>query len=128
MSRHNNYTMRFNFTGFIGSRVIEAEDQDGNLERGVFIPIERNALYEDPKTKHVMCEAFVNSREITAYDAKTHYIKQKTSVAHVAKINEQGYKIPTLGSLWLNVRYAPSFQSANRDVGRVKFNQNEIDE
>lgn len=128
MIKHNNYTLRFNLTAFIGSRVIETEDQDGNIERGVFIPIERNALYEDYRTKHVLCEAFVNSREMNAYDTKTHYIKQKTSLAHVAKINEQGYKIPTLGSLWLNVRYAPSFQSTSRDVGRVKLNQNTIDE
>lgn len=123
MSKFNNYTMRFNFTAFIGSRVIEAEDADGNLERGVFIPIERNALYEDAKTSHVMCEAFVNAKTFNSMDNKTHYIKQKSSIEHRDKINEQGYKIPTLGSLWLNDRYGPSFQSSVANSSRVKFNQ-----
>lgn len=122
MIKHNNYTLRFNLTAFIGSKVVEVEDADGNMERGVFIPIDRNALYEDPRTKHVMCEAFVNAKTSNTFDSKTHYLKQKTSTAHVAKINEQGYKIPTLGSLWLNDRYAPSFQ-ARSDGGRVKMNE-----
>lgn len=123
MSKYANYTMRFNFTGFIGSRVIETEDADGHLERGVFIPIDANSLYEDPRTHHVLCEAFVNALPYNSQDSKTHYIKQKTSIEHVRKINELGYKIPTLGSLWLNTRYAPPFQSAPRAAERVKSNQ-----
>ena len=122
MSRYNNYTLRFNLTGFIDSRVIEVENADGNIERGVFIPIERNALYEDDRTKHVLCEAFVNAKASSPYDAKTHYLKQKTSIAHVAKLNDQGYKIPTLGSMWLNTKYGPSFQTKDTSPGRVKIN------
>ena len=123
MSKYANFTMRFNFTGFIGSRVIEAEDSDGHPERGVFIPIDANFLYEDPRTHHVLCEAFVNATPYRTTDSKTHYIKQKTCLEHVRKINELGYKIPTLGSMWLNTRYAPSFQSAPQATGRVKNNQ-----
>ena len=122
MSKYNNYTLRFNLTGFIGSKVVEVEDADGYMERGVFIPIERNALYEDEKTKHVLCEAFVNAKASSPYDAKTHYLKQKTSTAHVAKLNEQGYKIPSLGGMWLNTRYGPSFQTKDTVPGRVKIN------
>lgn len=121
MSKYNNYTLRFNLTGFIGSRVVEIEDADGHMERGVFIPININALYEDEKTKHVLCEAFVNAKTNNLYDSKTHYLKQKTSVAHVAKLNELGYKIPNLGSMWLNTRYGPSFQSSEYVGGRVKL-------
>lgn len=123
MNRYNNYTLRFNLTGFIGSRVIDAEDADGHMERGVFIPIDRNALYEDEKTKHVLCEAFVNAKTSFFDDSKTHYLKQKTSVAHVAKLNEQGYKIPNLGSMWLNTRYQPPFQLGAATGNRVKHNQ-----
>lgn len=115
--------MRFNFTAFIGSKVIEVEDADGHMERGVFIPIDRNALYEDPRTNNVMCEAFINAKTTNTLDSKTHYIKQKSSLEHVAKINEEGYKIPTLGSLWLNTRYGPSYQYAPSNGGRVKINQ-----
>lgn len=121
MIRHNNYTLRFNLTAFIGSRVIEAEDQDGNIERGVFIPIDANYLYEDPKSKNVLCEAFVNAKTHNPYDSKTHYLKQKTSVAHVSKLNDLGYKIPSLGNMWLNTRYGPSFQSAESVGERVKL-------
>ena len=122
MSKFNNYTLRFNLTGFIGSRIVEVEDADGCMERGVFIPINVNALYEDKKTKHVLCEAFVNAKTYNLYDSKTHYLKQKTSVAHVEKLNELGYKIPSLGNMWLNTRYGPSFQSSESIGERVKLN------
>lgn len=124
MTKHNNYTLRFNLTAFIGSRVIEAEDQDGNMERGVFIPIYANHLYEDPKSKNVLCEAFVNACTYNTANTKTHYLMQKTSLEHVDKINGLGYKIPKLGNMWLNTFYGPSFQkNASQDVGRVKINQ-----
>lgn len=124
MSKFNSYTMRFNLTAFIGSRVIEAEDADGHLERGVFIPIDVNCLYEDPKSNNVLCEAFVNANTYNSADSKTHYIKQKTSQEHVAKINELGYRIPKLGNMWLNTFYGPWFQkNASLDTDRVKINQ-----
>lgn len=124
MSKFNNYTMRFNLTAFIGSRVIEAEDADGHLERGVFIPIDANCLYEDPKSNNVLCEAFVNACNYDTADTKTHYLKQKTSLEHVSKINGLGYKIPKLGNMWLNTFYGPSFQNKHSmDNGRVKINQ-----
>lgn len=124
MTKHNNYTLRFNLTAFIGSRVIEAEDADGHLERGVFIPIDANCLYEDPKSKNVLCEAFVNACTYDTDGAKTHYLRQKTSLGHVDKINGLGYKIPKLGNMWLNTFYGPSFQkNASKDIGRVKINQ-----
>lgn len=124
MNKFNNYTMRFNLTAFIGSRVIEAEDQDGNIERGVFIPIDVNCLYEDPKSKNVLCEAFVNAYTYDTVDTKTHYLRQKTSLEHVDKINGLGYKIPKLGNMWLNTFYGPSFQKNHQaNNGRVKIDQ-----
>lgn len=123
MSKFNNYTMRFNLTAFIGSRVIEAEDQDGNIERGVFIPIDVNCLYEDPKTHHVLCEAFVTAKQTFSSDGKTHYIKQKVSTNHVRRIEELGYKVPALGHMWLNTKYRPSYQTQYTEYGRVKCNQ-----
>lgn len=124
MSRFNNYTMRFNLTAFIGSRVIETEDADGNLERGVFIPIYANCLYEDPKSHNVLCEAFVNACTYDTADTKTHYLMQKTSLEHVNKMNELGYKIPKLGNMWLNTFYGPSFQKNHQtNNGRVKIDQ-----
>lgn len=124
MNKFNNYTMRFNLTAFIGSRVIEVENQEGCLEKGVFIPIDANCLYEDPKSNNVLCEAFVNANTYNSVDLKTHYIKQKTSQEHVARINELGYRIPKLGNLWLNTFYGPSFQKkVSLNAERVKINQ-----
>lgn len=123
MSKFTNYTMRLNLTGFIGSRVESVENADGVIERGVFIPIEDNALYEDPKTHHVLCEAFVTAKQTFASDGKTHYIKQKVPTAHVMRIDELGYKVPSLGHMWLNTKYSPSFQSRYNNNDRVKYNQ-----
>lgn len=124
MAKHNNYTLRFNLTAFIGSSVVEVENQDGNMERGVFIPIDANHLYEDPKSKNVLCEAFVNACAYDTDDTKTHYLRQKTSLEHANKIIGLGYKIPKLGNMWLNTFHGKSFQrNASQDVGRVKINQ-----
>lgn len=43
--------LAINLTALHGSRVIEEFDEDGNLERGVFIPIERNGLYVGKKNR-----------------------------------------------------------------------------
>lgn len=123
MSKFTNYTMRLNLTGFIGSRVESVENADGVMERGVFIPIEDNALYEDPKTHHVLCEAFVTAKQTFSSDGKTHYIKQKVSTNHVRRIEELGYKVPALGHMWLNTKYRPSYQTQYTEYGRVKYNQ-----
>lgn len=123
MSKFTNYTMRLNLTGFIGSRIESVENADGFMERGVFIPIEDNALYEDPKTRHVLCEAFVTAKQAFSSDGKTHYIKQKVPTNHVRRIEELGYKVPALGYMWLNTKYRPSFQTEYMGGDRVKYNQ-----
>ena len=123
MNKYTNYTMRFNLTGFIGSRVERVENADGAMERGVFIPIEDNALYEDPKTHHMLCHAFVTAKQTFSSDGKTHYIKQKVSTNHVRRIEELGYKVPALGHMWLNTKYRPSYQTQYTEYGRVKYNQ-----
>ena len=123
MSKFANYTMRINLTGFIGSRVESVENADGIMERGVFIPIDDNALYEDPRTHHVLCEAFVTAKTTLGSDGKTHYIKQKVPTSHVNRIGELGYKVPSLGHMWLNTKYRPSFQNEYTGTGRVKYNQ-----
>lgn len=122
MRKFSNFTLRFNLTAFIGSRVIYSENADGVMERGVFIPIDQNALYEDPRSRNVMCEAFVNAKATNTLDDKTHYLKQKTSLEHVKWLNDLGYQIPTLGSMWLNNFYGPSFQRTHKTGDRVKIN------
>lgn len=123
MSNAKNYTMRFNLTGFLGSRVIESENSDGIIERGVFIPIEQNDLYTDPLSRNIMFEAFVNAKTYNSGDNKSHYIKLKPSKEHAEKLKSLGYKLPYLGSLWPNTWYGPSFQKDKSNLGRVKINK-----
>lgn len=125
MNYDNDYILRFNLTGFIGARVVEVEDEDDHLERGVFIPIDRNVLYEDEGSKHVMCEAFVNQLAFSAPDRRTHSVRQKTPMAHVERLKSLGFNTPNLGGMWKNERYkrkgAPK-RSFN------KFNKNNKEE
>lgn len=123
MSNAKNYTMRFNLTGFLGSRVIESENSDGVPERGVFIPIEQNDLYIDPLSRNIMFEAFVNAKTYNNGDNKSHYIKLKPSKEHAERLKSLGYKLPYLGSLWPNTWYGPSFQKDKSNLGRVKINK-----
>lgn len=123
MRDYRNYIMRFNLTSFLGARVVEVENDDEVYERGVFIPIDRNALYEDPKSGHIMCEAFVNERTYAhSGDSRTHLIKQKLKKEQVEKINSLGFKTPILGALWKNEIYKkPSCQTGGMDEKRVKI-------
>ena len=123
MSDYRNYILRFNLTGFIGARVIEAYGDDDQLERGVFIPIERNSLYEVPGNKSVFCEAFVNEVTYRYSDGRSHSLKQKLNKEKVEKLASLGYKTPSLGALWNNEIYkTPSFQQKTSEK-RVKFNR-----
>lgn len=100
------YTMRLNLTNFFGARIEQCEDEDGNLEEGVFIPLSKNDLKKTPKG-NVSAYAYVN--KIMFADPKydwTHLIRLKMSASFAQKMKELGYKSPYLGNIRLteNVR------------------------
>lgn len=104
-----NYEMRIKLSNFIDSRIAEMEDDNGIMEKGIFIPIEKNALYVN-EYNNVYFSAFVTERISNTGDNATHYIKQKTNKSHVERLNELGYKAPNLGSMW-EKNYNPRFQN-----------------
>lgn len=112
-----NYEMRMKLTKFIGSRIIESEDENGVMERGVFIPIDKNCLFE-METGDVMVSAFVNENMLTPYGNKnniSHIIKQKTNHKHAQKLKDLGYKGSLiLGSMFLShSRYSSTDKQAS---------------
>ena len=94
-----NYVLKFMLTKLFGARIIEAEDEEGHLEKGVFIPLDRNDLRVDPNG-NVSVYGFV-SKCFTSnkFDYWTHYIKLKATNNFVRKMNNMGYKMPYLGNM-----------------------------
>lgn len=125
MEYNEDYILRLNLTSFIGSRIVEVEDEDEHLERGVFIPIERNVLYEDEKSHNIMCEAFVNKLYHKSQDNRTHSVKQKAPMAHVERLKNLGFDTPKLGGMWLNERYRRKGNTARKYFGAKKTNSGE---
>lgn len=120
MGRGCNYTMRLNLTGFLGSRVITVDNDDGIAERGVFIPIGFNDLYEDPNTHHVLFDAYVNpTMRLTSN--KTHNIRLKICREHLDKLKSLGFTNPYLGGMWIN-NSTMNYKKTAEGLSRVKFN------
>ncbi len=102
-----NFCMTINLMAFIGSKVIEVEDENGVLEEGVFVPIAKNELYKSHG--RVYFGAFITEKTYNTGDNKIHYIKQRVSKEHLAKLTSLGYKCPFLGSTY-KTAYTPMFQ------------------
>lgn len=120
-----NYEMRLKLTKFVGSRIIEDEDENGVMERGVFIPIEKNCLFETEKGD-IMVSAFVNENMLTPYGNKngiSHIIRQKSHPNHVQKLKDLGYK----GALLLGTMFLsnPAYNRYNKQASgqRVKIEE-----
>ena len=104
-----NYEARLKLSNFIDSRLQELEDNDGNMEMCLVIPIEKNSL-DITKHNDVFCSMFVNEKTYETKDGYAYYFKQKTNSNHVAKLDSLGYKTPYLGYMTLS-KYSPRFQS-----------------
>lgn len=89
---------KFTLTNFIDARVISVHDDDGNLEEGVFIPLDKNNLHKNPKGS-VSAYAFVMKANFPSYDGWTHYLKLKVHPTFLAKLNDLGMTAPYLGNL-----------------------------
>lgn len=85
-------------TSFLGARVDTVLDEDGNEEKCICIPLDRNNLREG-STGKVSAYAFVmKTRNANRY-GWTHYLKLKSHPSFVKKINELGYEVPYLGNI-----------------------------
>ena len=92
----NNYLAKVKLSNYINSRVIDIENDDGEKEKGIFIPIDINGLFLTPRNQ-VISWLFVNERLSETGDGFSHYIKMKTDNKHLEKMNALGYTTPYIG-------------------------------
>ena len=84
-----NYTMRLVLTNFIGSRVVDFENEDGISEKGVFIPFEMNGLHETERG-NVAAHFFVTERMTATKDGSSHYVKLKMPKEYKDFLDKKG--------------------------------------
>lgn len=92
-----NYIIKFVLTNFLGSRIAQVENEDGDLEECVCIPLERNNLKKN-KRNQVTAYAFMTKSDVANMYGWTHYLKLKTNPDFVKKCDELGLKTPYLGN------------------------------
>lgn len=90
--------LKFTLTNFLGARLDEVMDEEGNMEKCVCIPIDRNNLRVSTNGK-VSAYAFVNKTRNANQYGWTHYLKLKLNPNFVQKINSLGYDAPYVGNL-----------------------------
>lgn len=90
--------LKFVLTSFFGARLEDVPDENGNMEKCVCIPIDRNNLYVCDNGK-VSAYAFVNKTRNANMHGWTHYLRMKCQPKFVKKITELGYEVPYLGNL-----------------------------
>lgn len=94
---YNNYNLAFKLNGFIGARIIEDENADGILEKGVFIPLDVNNLCETDKHNVFAYGLVTELAPAMARGGQSHYIAQSVPQEHIDRLQEMGYKVPYLG-------------------------------
>ena len=119
-SKSSNYTIRLKLTGFIDSSVIEVENQEGDLVRGVFIPIDINGIGRSERTGHYYFDAFVSECMYKSGDAYTHYVVQRRNAKDIEELARLGYTPPRLGYMY-PVKKDFWFKKKERQSGRVKL-------
>ena len=91
------YEMTFYLSNFIGSRVVTQEDENSNLEDGIFIPIERNALIRSNNNRYLTW-GLVQELDIPLFGF-SHRVIHKTNPEHVRKLQEQGLEAPWIARM-----------------------------
>ena len=110
----NNYFMSFKLTNFFGSRVERLENENGDVEECVVIPLKRNGLKVSDANNAVYVNAFVMAKSMR-HDKKSHYITQYCIKEHLANLRELGYEAPKLGYMELS-----AFKSAQNNDSTSK--------
>ena len=89
--------MTFYLSNFVGSRVVSQEDEYGNEELGVFIPIERNGFVRTNDGRWLTW-GLVQELDIPSFGF-THRVMHKTNPSHVRKLHEQGIGVPWIARM-----------------------------
>lgn len=94
----NSGILKIVLTSFLGSRIDTVLDEEGNEEKCVCIPIDRNNLHIG-STGKVSAYAFVVKTRNANRFGWTHYLKMKVNPDFVRRINNLGYQVPYLGNI-----------------------------
>ena len=89
----------FYLSSFLGAREVICEDENGEEELCLAIPIERNGLVKATQGNGGwMTFGFMQELD-NPNSAFTHYIKQKTNPAHLRWLESQGLEPPFIARL-----------------------------
>lgn len=91
------YEATFYLNNFFGAREVVCENEYGEDELCLAIPIERNGLVKGTTGKWVTF-GFVQEMDCPS-GAFTHQIKQKTNPAHLRWLESQGLEPPYIGRM-----------------------------
>lgn len=89
--------LAINLSKMHGARIIEQYDEDGYIEKGIFIPLDRNNLYEG-KNKCVVIYAYLNYNRRYP-DEESYQVIQSVNPRFASKLKELGYDKTVLGYL-----------------------------
>jgi hypothetical protein len=89
--------LAINLSKLHGARIIEQYDEDGYIEKGIFIPLDRNNLYEG-KNKCVVIYAFLNYNNRYP-DEESYQVIQSVDNTFAQKMKDLGYAKTVLGYL-----------------------------
>ena len=95
--QYANYVLKLSLTKFLGARVCDVENENGEMEQCVCIPLDRNNLKKNPNG-HVSVYLFMAKTLTANLYGWTHYLKMKLDPNFIKKINELGLDNPFLGN------------------------------
>lgn len=96
-SKENNYVVKIVLTNFIGARFAQVENEDGDFEECVCIPLDRNNLKKNRRNQ-TSAYAFMTVSQTPSEYGWTHYLKMKQDPNFIKKLNELGLNSPYLGN------------------------------
>lgn len=94
---NGNYILKINLTNFHGSRIAMVENENGDLEECVCIPLERNDLKKNRKNQ-VNAYAFMTKAIFSNSWGWTHYLKAKVNPNFLKKQDSLGLRNCYLGN------------------------------
>lgn len=113
----NNYEIMLHLSSYIDSKIIEVENDEGELEEGIFIPIAKNAISIDPSTKFVTSWCYVTAKPFKSW---SHYLKMKVDKNTREQILKLGMKPPYMGYMRVNRSLTPYFRQNEDKVKNIE--------
>lgn len=101
----------FILSAYIDAKVIEVENDEGIMEEGVFIPIAKNAITVDAKTKFISSWCYMTERHLRNW---SHYLKLKVDKTAKSELDKLGIKPPYLGWAKVNRKMLPYHQQNDK--------------